>query len=71
MANTGTGSPVKEASDGPLSGSGGLIHCSVSKMKRLPNKFFEAAGDFKKLKESSDAFIQWLDRQSNEWKTNN
>jgi hypothetical protein len=40
-------------------------------MKRLPNKFFEAAGDFSGIKKSSEEFIQWLDEQSDEWKTNN
>ena len=73
MASTGIGSPVKEAGDGPLSGSGGLIHCSVQKMKRLPLKFFEAGkgGDFTALKKSVESFIQWLDSQSDEWKENN
>lgn len=72
MANTGTGSPVHEAGgSGPLSGSGGLIHCSVSKMKRLPIKFTEKSGDFGGLKKAVETFIEWLDKQSDEWKKNN
>lgn len=55
---------MNEANDSPISGGNGLIHCTVTKLKELPDKFFEAAGDFSKLKAAMDKFKEWIENAS-------
>lgn len=43
---------------------GGLILCTVSKLKELPDKFFEASGDFSKLNDAMKKFQDWIENAS-------
>ena len=60
--------------DGPISGSGGLIHCKVTKLKKLAAKFNEASvGDYSKMKDALEKFKDWIDNasRSSDWKKQN
>ena len=62
---------VSEAGgSGPISSGGGLIHCTVTPLKELPDKFFEASGDSKQIGKALDELEKYLLNKANdkEWK---
>lgn len=68
-----TGNVSEASGENPISGGGGLIHCKVTKMKRLPNKFNESVGDYSKMKDAVKKFGDWIDTASRnqDWKKQN